>query len=179
MLRHPFLFMQVSEAFSQQEKDVFWMEHALLLAQKAEMEGEVPVGAVLVLQDKLIAEGWNQTIQSHDPTAHAEIVALREAGQKLENYRLPGLTLYVTLEPCPMCAGALVHSRIQRMVVATRDPRTGAAGSLFNLINNEHLNHRIVCDFGVKGEESSKLIKAFFKKRRSVVKTDFEEITHE
>lgn len=148
------------------EKDKKWMCRALELARLAESQGEVPVGAVLVQDDVLIAEGWNQTIQTHDPSAHAEIVALRNAGKKLQNYRLPGLTLYVTLEPCPMCAGALVHSRISRLVIATEDPRTGAAGSMMNLAQHPELNHHIEVEFGVLRKEASDLIKRFFKEKR-------------
>ncbi|MDX1795999.1 MAG: tRNA adenosine(34) deaminase TadA [Hydrogenovibrio sp.] len=153
-----------------EEKDRFWMRHALSLAKKAESEGEVPVGAVLVANDRMIAEGWNQTIQQNDPTAHAEVVALRKAGQALQNYRLPGLTLYVTLEPCPMCAGALVHSRIERLVVATKDPRTGAAGSLMNLVSHEGLNHQIETQFGVLEMEASELLTQFFRRKRAQAK---------
>ncbi len=150
----------------QSEKDIFWMQHALALAHKAEEEGEVPVGAVIVEGDKLISEGWNQTIQSNDPTAHAEIVALRKAGKIKQNYRLINLTMYVTLEPCPMCAGALVHSRLDKVVIATKDPRTGCAGSLMNLIQHEKLNHQLQVAYGVLQQESSQLISQFFKQKR-------------
>lgn len=156
------------------EQDVFWMQRALGLAKIAESQGEVPVGAVLVDDNGLVAEGWNQTIQNHDPTAHAEVVALRNAGQAIENYRMPGLTLYVTLEPCPMCAGALVHSRISRLVIATEDPRTGAVGSLMNLVQHPELNHRIDVEFGILRQESSELIKRFFKQKRTAAKTEKE-----
>ncbi|WP_024851667.1 tRNA adenosine(34) deaminase TadA [Hydrogenovibrio kuenenii] len=154
------------------EQDIFWMQRALELAKIAESQGEVPVGAVLVDDNGLVAEGWNQTIQNHDPTAHAEVVALRNAGQVIENYRMPGLTLYVTLEPCPMCAGALVHSRISRLVIATEDPRTGAVGSLMNLAQHPELNHRINVEFGILRQESSELIKHFFKQKRTAAKTE-------
>lgn len=148
------------------------MHRALELAKIAESQGEVPVGAVLVDDNGLVAEGWNQTIQTHDPTAHAEVVALRNAGQKIENYRMPGLTLYVTLEPCPMCAGALVHGRISRLVIATEDPRTGAAGSLMNLVQHPELNHEVEVEFGVLKDEASQLIKHFFKQKRVAAKAE-------
>lgn len=154
------------EHLSQEEKDVFWMQYALNLARKAEQEGEVPVGAVIVDGDKLIAEGWNQTIQRSDPTAHAEIVALRQAGQSKQNYRLINLTMYVTLEPCPMCAGALVHSRLKRLVTGADDYRTGAAGSLMNIICHESLNHKLEHTNAVLRQESSQLISQFFKNKR-------------
>ncbi|WP_256370044.1 tRNA adenosine(34) deaminase TadA [Hydrogenovibrio sp. JE_KL2] len=154
------------------EQDIFWMHRALELAKIAESQGEVPVGAVLVDDNGLVAEGWNQTIQLHDPTAHAEVVALRNAGQKIENYRMPGLTLYVTLEPCPMCAGALVHGRISRLVIATEDPRTGAAGSLMNLVQHPELNHEVEVQFGVLKDEASQLIKHFFKQKRAAAKAE-------
>lgn len=152
------------------EQDIFWMRRALELAKIAESQGEVPVGAVLTDDKGLVAEGWNQTIQLHDPTAHAEVVALRNAGQKIENYRMPGLTLYVTLEPCPMCAGALVHGRISRLVIATEDPRTGAAGSLMNLVQHTELNHKIAVEFGVLRDEARQMIKHFFKEKRIAAK---------
>lgn len=152
------------------QQDIFWMRRALALAELAESQGEVPVGAVLVQDGDIISEGWNQTIQTHDPTAHAEIVALRQAGKIMSNYRLPTLTLYVTLEPCPMCAGALVHSRISRMVVATQDPRTGAAGSLMNLVQHEKLNHQIEVEFGILQKEASEMLSSFFKRKRALAK---------
>lgn len=151
---------------SQKEQDIYWMQCALKLAKKAESQGEVPVGAVVVKGQELIAEGWNQTIQLNDPTAHAEIVALRKAGKKTKNYRLTGLTMYVTLEPCPMCAGALVHARVERLVIAIKDNRTGCAGSLLNLVQHDKLNHKINTVFHVCGVESKELISSFFKRRR-------------
>jgi len=154
------------ENLSQDEKDIFWMKYALVLAKKAEQEGEVPVGAVIIEDDKIIAEGWNQVIQSNDPTAHAEIVALRQAGQSKQNYRLINLTMYVTLEPCPMCAGALVHSRLKRLVTGADDFRTGAAGSLMNIICHESLNHQLEHTNAVLRQESSQLISQFFKNKR-------------
>ncbi|MDG4812181.1 tRNA adenosine(34) deaminase TadA [Hydrogenovibrio sp. 3SP14C1] len=158
--------MTVSELLSTADQDHFWMNHALSLAEKAEQQGEIPVGAVLVKGTELVAEGWNQTIQSHDPTAHAEVIALRKAGLEVGNYRLNDLTLYVTLEPCPMCAGAMIHARIKRLVIAAKDFRTGAAGSLINLVQEPRLNHQVKTDFGVLESEASEMLSGFFRKRR-------------
>jgi len=155
---------------SQAQQDLKWMQRAMQLARQAEQQGEVPVGAVIVRNDELIAEGWNQPIGLNDPTAHAEIMALREAGRQLGNYRLTDCTLYVTLEPCAMCAGAMVHSRVSRLVFAAEDPRTGAAGSVFQLANNIHLNHRLQISSGVMAEASSKLLQQFFRQRRAAQK---------
>ncbi|UCH54295.1 MAG: tRNA adenosine(34) deaminase TadA, partial [Pseudomonadota bacterium] len=121
--------------------DEFWMRRALALARHAEENGEVPVGAVVVHDGEVIGEGWNQPIVSHDPSAHAEIVALRAAAQRAQNYRLPGAILYVTLEPCVMCAGAIVQARLARVVYGAADPKAGAAGSVFSLLTSEQLNH--------------------------------------
>ena len=143
------------------------MKLALDLAAKAEAQGEVPVGAVLVCDGEVIGEGWNQPISRHDPSAHAEIMALRDAGQHRRNYRLPDSTLYVTLEPCPMCAGAIVHARVGRVVFAATDPRTGAAGSVFDLLpSDERFNHRTEVTRGVLAEESADLLRQFFRARR-------------
>ncbi len=142
------------------------MRHALGLAMRAAQAGEVPVGAVLVKDGQLIAEGWNVPISHNDPTAHAEIQALRAAGKTLNNYRLLGTTLYATLEPCPMCAGAIVHARVGRVVFATPDPRTGAAGSVYNILQSNELNHRCEVTGGVLAEESSRLLREFFRSRR-------------
>lgn len=147
-------------------EDIRWMAQALALAQQAELQDEVPVGAVIVRDDQIIGKGWNQPINSHDPTAHAEIIALRAACQHENNYRLPGATLYVTLEPCLMCAGALVHARIERVVFAASEPKTGAAGSCFDIFNNDKLNHRIICDSGVLADQSGELLRTFFRARR-------------
>ncbi len=147
-------------------RDAFWMQRALQLARQAEAMGEVPVGAVVVLDDELIGEGYNQPIGSHDPTAHAEIVALRNAGQRMGNYRLPAVTLYVTLEPCTMCAGAMIHARVARLVFGAADPRTGAAGSVYNVFADKHHNHRIEVEGGLMGEESAAMLQAFFRARR-------------
>ncbi len=149
------------------ETDHHWMQHALELARQAETEDEVPVGAVLIESNgELLAEGWNGPIGASDPTAHAEIRTLRAAAEKVGNYRLPGTTLYVTLEPCPMCAGAIVHARVARVVFGAPDPRTGAAGSVFNLLQSDALNHRAEVTGGVLAEESAQLLREFFRNRR-------------
>lgn len=147
-------------------QDIAYMQHALGLATRAESEGEVPVGALVVLNDKIIGEGWNQPIGRHDPTAHAEIVALRAAATKLGNYRLMGATLYVTLEPCPMCAGAMVQARVARVVYGASDPLAGSAGTVFDLLNAAVLNHRADVLGGVLAGECSQRLKAFFQARR-------------
>jgi len=147
--------------------DVAFMREALALAERAAAEGEVPVGAVLVRDGAVIGRGWNRPVASHDPTAHAEIGALRDAAERLGNYRLPGTTLYVTLEPCPMCAGAIVHARVARVVYGARDPRTGAAGSVFDLLpSDERFNHRVSCEGGVLVQPCGDLLRAFFRARR-------------
>ncbi len=143
------------------------MQHALKLAKKAEAQDEVPVGAVIVLNDQIIGEGWNQPISSDDPTAHAEIMALRDAGEKIGNYRLPNATIYVTLEPCTMCAGAIIHARLAKLVYAVDDPKTGACGSVFNLLQTEELNHKVEIEKGVMEEESRSLIQSFFEEKRA------------
>lgn len=143
------------------------MRQAIALAQRAEIEGEVPVGAVLVLDGQVIGEGWNRPITTSDPTAHAEIMALRDAGSRVANYRLPNTTLYVTLEPCPMCAGAIVHSRVDRVVYGTTDPKGGAAGSVFNLLpSDDRFNHYVKAEGGVLAEECANLLRNFFRSRR-------------
>jgi tRNA(adenine34) deaminase len=147
--------------------DERFMRRALELARSAEVEGEVPVGALVVVDGAIVGEGWNRPIGSCDPTAHAEIVALRAAGRQLENYRLPGSTLYVTLEPCPMCAAAIVHARVARVVYGAPDPRAGAAGSVFDLLPSDaRFNHRTACEGGVLAEESGEMLRAFFRARR-------------
>jgi len=150
----------------QTEQDLKWMQQAYALAEIAALAGEVPVGALLVKDDKLIASAHNAPIGQSDPTAHAEILVLREAAKKLQNYRLVDTTLYVTLEPCAMCAGAMVHARIKRLVYGADDPRTGAAKSVFDIVNNQQLNHRIACTSGVMADEASHLLKTFFESRR-------------
>lgn len=147
--------------------DEYWMSRALELAHRAQDIGEVPVGAVLVQDGTLIGEAHNQPISNSDATAHAEILAIRAACTKLENYRLPNTTLYVTLEPCSMCAGALIHSRVERVVIAAKEPRAGAAGSVINLLQHDQMNHRCDLEFGLLEEQSASLLKNFFRARRS------------
>lgn len=157
------------------ETDVFWMQHAYSLAEKAAQQGEVPVGAVLVLDNQLISEGWNRSIQNHDPTAHAEIMALKRGGEKITNYRLMDTTLYVTLEPCPMCAGAMVHARVNRLVYGAFDFKTGAAGSVFNLVHDFRLNHQIEVNSGILEELCRHQLSSFFKARRTIHKVNKQE----
>ena len=142
------------------------MRQALELAEKAESLGEVPVGAIIVKDNSIIAEGWNQPIVSKDATAHAEIMALRAAGEVLNNYRITDADLFVTLEPCSMCVGALIHARIKRVVFAASEPRTGALGGAFNLLESNDHNHIFEVESGVLADESRELIQGFFKKRR-------------
>ena len=149
------------------ENDLRWMQYAQKLAEKAESQGEIPVGAVLVQNNQVIGEGWNQSITRNDPTAHAEIMALRDAGQRIGNYRLIESTLYVTLEPCPMCAGALVHARIDKVVFGANDLKTGAGGSVMNLLQNSKLNHQSEVSNGVLADECSHQLSSFFKRRRA------------
>lgn len=148
----------------------YWMRHALLLAQRAWDEGEVPVGAVLVHNNQVIGEGWNRPIGRHDPTAHAEIMALRQGGLVLQNYRLLDTTLYVTLEPCVMCAGAMVHSRIGTLVFGARDLKTGAAGSLMDVLHHPGMNHRVEIVEGTLSDECSGMLSEFFRQRRLAIK---------
>ncbi|QCU89709.1 tRNA adenosine(34) deaminase TadA [Thiomicrorhabdus sediminis] len=162
--------MQVPEGLTAQQIDEFWMNHARKLAEKAEQSGEVPVGAVVVLNGELISEAYNQPIQNNDPTAHAEVLALRAAGKKLGNYRLIDTTLYVTLEPCPMCAGAMVHARVKRVVFGAYDAKTGAAGSVFDLLQAPQLNHVLQVDGGIMQFECADQLSAFFKRRRKEIK---------
>ena len=149
------------------EQDKFWLEYALDLADKAEALGEIPVGAVLVDKEgNKIGEGWNQSILQNDPTAHAEILAIRQAGEHCQNYRLLDCTLYVTLEPCTMCAGAILHSRIGRLVFGANDYKTGAIGSRFHLFEDFKMNHLLEIRGGLLREKCSQKMSAFFKKRR-------------
>ncbi|MCE0814267.1 tRNA adenosine(34) deaminase TadA [Buttiauxella sp. S04-F03] len=143
-----------------------WMRHALTLARRAWEEGEVPVGAVLVHNNQVIGEGWNRSIGRHDPTAHAEIMALRQGGLVLQNYRLLETTLYVTLEPCVMCAGAMVHGRIGNLVFGARDAKTGAIGSLMDVVGHPGMNHQVMVTEGVLAEECSAMLSDFFRVRR-------------
>ncbi|HDR1021587.1 TPA: tRNA adenosine(34) deaminase TadA [Pasteurella multocida] len=147
--------------------DEKWMRYALELADKAEQLGEIPVGAVLVDDEgNILGEGWNLSIIESDPTAHAEIVALRQGGKTLQNYRLLNTTLYVTLEPCTMCAGAILHSRIKRLVFGASDYKTGAVGSRFHFFDDYKMNHTIEITAGILQEECSQKLSAFFQKRR-------------
>lgn len=155
-----------STASEVEGRDEFWMQQALALARHAANAGEVPVGAVLVRNGEKIAEGWNQPISLNDPTAHAEIVTLRAAAQTLGNYRLNDCTLYVTLEPCPMCAGALVHARVKRVVFATADDKAGAAGSVLQVLRHPQLNHLCQVTAGVLAEPAKAQLTEFFATRR-------------
>jgi len=146
--------------------DEAWMRRALDLARIAEATGEVPVGAVIVQDDQIIGEGANAPIAGHDPTAHAEIQALRAAGQAVQNYRLTASTLYVTMEPCPMCAGALVNARVARLVYGAPDLRVGAAGTVFDIVRAPEVNHRLEVTAGVLESECRELLQAFFRARR-------------
>jgi tRNA(adenine34) deaminase len=146
--------------------DVIYMQRALELAHLAEGAGEVPVGALVVAQGRIVGEGWNRPVRESDPTAHAEVLALRAAGRALGSYRLGGATLYVTLEPCPMCAAAMVHARIARLVFGAWDPRQGAAGSAFDLVHGGALNHAVDAFGGVLAEECGALLQEFFRRRR-------------
>jgi tRNA(adenine34) deaminase len=146
--------------------DEYWMDKALELARKAEAAGEVPVGAVLVKGDELIAEGWNQPITSNDATSHAEIMVMREAGKKLSNYRLINTIMYVTLEPCSMCVGAMIHARVSKVIFAASEPRTGALGGAFNLLEANQHNHVFEVVPGVLEQESKVLLQNFFQARR-------------
>ncbi|MDR6935810.1 tRNA(adenine34) deaminase [Luteibacter sp. UNC138MFCol5.1] len=149
------------------DADRAWMARALELAAHArDAEGEVPVGAVLVLDGAMVGEGWNRNITLNDPTAHAEIQALRAAGQALSNYRFPGATLYVTLEPCAMCAMAMVHARVARVVFGATDPKTGAAGSVFDTLVSPRHNHRVAVAGGLQAEAAGDMLRAFFRARR-------------
>jgi tRNA(adenine34) deaminase len=144
-----------------------YMEAALAEARKAAEAGEVPIGAVAVRDGEIIGQGQNRVLRDNDPTAHAEIVALREAAAALGNYRLNGCTLYVTLEPCAMCAGAMIHARIDRLVYAADDPKAGAAGSVLAVLNHPKLNHQMLVEQGILADESGELLRGFFRGRRS------------
>ena len=148
------------------KQDEYWMQYALQLADNAQQQGEIPVGAVLIKDNQIVSEGWNQSIRLHDPSAHAEMMAIRNAGKKLQNYRLVGSCLYVTLEPCTMCAGLLIHSRIRRLVFGASDFKTGAVGSLYNLLGDNRVNHHIEVKGSVLAQECGDKLSAFFKLRR-------------
>lgn len=158
--------MMVSQEAVQQERDQYWMQYALALADKAEQAGEIPVGAVLIKNEQVIGEGWNMSICQHDPSAHAEMLAIRQGAVHLQNYRLLDTTLYVTLEPCAMCAGLLVHSRIQRLVFGAYDAKTGAVGSVVNLVQHPALNHQLQVTGGVLADLCGAKLSEFFRQRR-------------
>ena len=151
---------------TQAELDHQFMQQAIEQAQLAALAGEVPVGAVLVRDGKVVSKGFNQPITRHDPSAHAEMLALRLAAKAEENYRLPGSTLYVTLEPCTMCAGAMLHARVDRIVYGASDPKTGAAGSVLDVFSLKQINHQTTVEGGIMGEECGELLRSFFKERR-------------
>ncbi|KPJ93338.1 MAG: hypothetical protein AMJ55_08205 [Gammaproteobacteria bacterium SG8_15] len=148
------------------ENDLHWMRHAIELARQGQESGEVPVGAVIVKDNQVVGEGWNQPIGQHDPSAHAEMVALRQAGKILNNYRLLDTTLYVTLEPCVMCAGAIIHARVGRVVYGANDPKAGAAGSVVDIFANPRINHHVTVEGGLLAMECGDLLTQFFKAKR-------------
>ncbi len=143
-----------------------WMREALIEASKAEAEGEVPVGAVVLINEKIVGRGHNHSVRAHDPTSHAEILALRHAAHNMRNYRLPGSILVVTIEPCVMCAGAMIHARVDEVVYGAPDPKGGALDSHFHLGDATHLNHKIEVTSGILADECSSLLRAFFESRR-------------
>lgn len=159
--------MGMDRAFAgERTKHEFFMKEALLEGEKALRKGEIPIGAVLVQDGAIIGRGHNLRETAHDPTAHAEIIALREAGAKLSSWRLPGAILYVTLEPCPMCAGAMIQARIERVVYGADDPKAGCAGTLLNLLQYPGFNHRVKITGGILAEEAAGLLQQFFQERR-------------
>ena len=147
--------------------DLEAMEAALAEARQAAEAGEVPIGAVAVYEGRILGRGQNRVLRDNDPTAHAEIVAMRQAAAALANYRLNGCTLYVTLEPCAMCAGAMIHARLDRLVYAAADPKAGAAGSVLEVLNHPKLNHQMLVEQGILGDQASELLRTFFRERRS------------
>ena len=149
------------------ESDEYWMQRAIALAEQADTFNEVPVGAVIVRDGALLGEGFNQPISSCDPSAHAEILALRQAALAADNYRLPGATLYVTIEPCAMCAGAIIHSRIERVVFAATEPKAGAVCSHLQLFDQAQMNHRVQWQGGILADEATTVMQAFFNRRRA------------
>ncbi len=146
--------------------DIVMMRHALLLARRAQLQGEVPVGAVVTFQGRIVGEGWNRPISGHDPSAHAEMIALRAAAQKIGNYRLNDTTLYVTLEPCVMCAGAITHARVRQLVFGASDPKAGAVNSVYDVIAVPRLNHVVQWRGGVLERECGDVLRTFFRERR-------------
>jgi len=159
-------FVQPSATNHASASDEFWMEEALRCAQRALEIGEVPVGAVVVRQGQIVGRGWNRNISTFDPTAHAEIVALREAGITIGNHRLEDCELFVTIEPCAMCAGAMVHARIKRLIYGADDPKAGAVRSVTQVLNHPQLNHKIQVQSGVLAGRSAEMLQTFFKNRR-------------
>ncbi len=149
------------------QTDQRWMQHALVLAERAAQAGEVPVGAVIVRDEQVLGEGWNRPISGHDPTAHAEIMALRDAAQRAKNYRLVGATLYVTIEPCTMCAGAIIHARLGRVVFGATEPKAGAVVSNGQVFDQPWSNHRVVYQGGILAQACGERISAFFSQRRA------------
>jgi tRNA(adenine34) deaminase len=147
--------------------DLEFMQAALAEARQAGDAGEVPIGAVVIREGEIVARGQNRVLRDIDPTSHSEIVALREAAKSIGNYRLNDCTLYVTLEPCAMCAGAMIHARLDRLVFAAADPKAGAAGSVLEVLNHPRLNHKMPVEHGILAEESAELLRAFFRERRS------------
>lgn len=150
-----------------EQDDKKWMQYAMKLAEKAQAQGEIPVGALIVKDGVIVGEGWNQSITLNDPTAHAEIMALRDAGNNLQNYRIVDATMYVSLEPCPMCTSALIHARIKRLVFGASDYKTGAIHSVMKLLEHDSHNHKIEVTSGIRKEECSKQISSFFKQKRA------------
>jgi len=157
---------QVTAARADNSSDELWMEEALRSAQRALEAGEVPVGAVVICQGRVVGRGWNRNIGESDPTAHAEIIALREAGASVGNHRLGDCELFVTIEPCAMCAGAMVHARIRRLVYGADDPKAGAVTSVVQVLNHPRLNHRIEVQKGVLAGRSAEMLQEFFRSRR-------------
>ena len=157
----------MNDSQEQNDLDLFWMQYALELASRAESEGEVPVGAIVVYDEQIIGEGWNRPISDSDPTAHAEIMALRSAAKKIQNYRLLDTTLYVTLEPCIMCTGAIIHARVKRVVYGATDPKAGATESAFNILGTDCLNHQVEVERGVLATECGQVLTEFFRNRRN------------
>ncbi|MDQ2075361.1 tRNA adenosine(34) deaminase TadA [Marinimicrobium sp. ABcell2] len=153
------------------EQDDYWMRRALALAEQGREQGEVPVGAVLVRDGEVLGEGWNQPIGCSDPTAHAEIIALRQAASRLNNYRLPGSSLYVTLEPCTMCVGAMIHARVERLIYGTTEPKAGVVESQSRLLEQDFYNHRLSVTSGVLAQQCRQQLTSFFRERRETIKS--------
>ncbi len=158
--------MVAMPTFSASGSDAYWMQQSLTMARKAQSQGEVPVGAVVVQDQQLIGEGYNQMIASHDPTAHAEVVAIRHACQQVNNYRLPGCTLYVTLEPCLLCAGAIAHARITRVVYGAADPKRGVLNSCDQMMDKTFLHHHCYVEAGILAEDCGRILSDFFRAKR-------------